>query len=310
MVPPTMDAIIEARGLVKRYGDFTAVDGIDFTVETGEVFGFLGSNGAGKTTTIRMISCVSPVTGGTLLVDGRDVTREPREIKAVLGVVPQEENLDEDLNVIQNLLIYGRYYGLSAQESRRRATEALELMELSDRASWAVDTLSGGMKRRLLVARALLNQPKLLILDEPTTGLDPHARHLVWQRLRVRKSQGTTMLMSTHYMDEATHLCDRLIIMDRGRILTSGSPKEVVQQHTEGEVVEVRLAPWDKENALQRLDGRADMVADAGDALLFFDNLTNIPDLGVDPSAMVMIRRPSTLEDVFLKLTGKGLDSA
>ena len=305
-----MTAIIKATDLVKRYGDFTAVDGITFEVRAGEVFGFLGPNGAGKTTTIKMIACVSPVTAGQLTVDGRDVGHDHRVIKSGIGVVPQDENLDEELNVLQNLLVYTRYFNLPRQEGLRRTTEALENVELSEWARAPIETLSGGMKRRLLIARALLNQPKVLILDEPTTGLDPHARRLVWQRLRVLKERGVTMLLSTHYMDEAAHLCDRLVIMDKGRILAEGSPQEVVRRHAPGEVTEVRLPPWDKEAVLQRLDGRASNVTDAGDALLFFGLQGTPADLGLDTASVEIIRRQPSLEDVFLLLTGKGSDWA
>ncbi|MEE9284989.1 MAG: ABC transporter ATP-binding protein [Dehalococcoidia bacterium] len=304
-----MKPVIEARGLVKRYGDFTAVAGIDFTVEEGKCFGLLGSNGAGKTSTIRMISCVSPVTEGELLVDGRSVRTEGRAIKAVLGVVPQEENLDEDLDVLRNLLVYARYFGMPSDEARRQAWEALEFMELADRARSPIDTLSGGMKRRLMIARALLNRPRVLMLDEPTTGLDPHGRHLVWERLHLLKSQATTMVLSTHYMEEAMHLCDRLIIMEEGRILEQGSPRELVARHFGDEVVELRVAPWEKEKALALLRGCVGRVADHGDALVLMGADGRLPDLAAELDHLTIIRRPPNLEDVFLVLTGKGLST-
>ena len=304
-----MTPVIEAKGLVKRYGEFTAVDGIDFAVEEGECFGLLGSNGAGKTSTIRMIGCVSPVSEGELRVAGHNVSTEGRAIKALLGVVPQEDNLDEDLDVLQNLLVHARYFGISSDEARRRASEALEFMELTDRARSPIDELSGGMRRRLLIARALINRPRVLVLDEPTTGLDPHGRHLVWERLHLLKSQGTTMVLSTHAMDEATHLCDRLAIMEEGRILAHGPPRELVASHFGEEVVEVRVAPWEKEKALAMVAGRVEHVADHGDALVLIGADGHVPDLVRGLESAVVVRRPPNLEDVFLVLTGKGLSS-
>ena len=220
-MPP---ALIEARGLVKRFGDFVAVDNTSFEIREGECFGVLGPNGAGKTTTIRMITATSPITDGELRVAGLDVRTDPRKVKGVLGVVPQDDNLDPDLFVRQNLEVYARYFGLDRETVRQRIDEALELFQLDDRAKSNVDDLSGGMKRRLTIARALVNDPRVLILDEPTTGLDPQARHLVWQQLRLLKNRGVTMLLTTHYMEEATHLCDRLVIMHRGKILIEGRP--------------------------------------------------------------------------------------
>lgn len=305
----SVSIVIQATGLVKRYGELTAVAGIDFQVLAQECFGFLGANGAGKSSTLKMISCISPVTEGELLVGGRSVKREGRAIKETLGVVPQEENLDEDLSVVGNLLVYARYFDIPSQERRPRALEALEFMGLGERAGSRLDTLSGGMKRRLLIARALINRPRLLVLDEPTTGLDPQARHLVWQRLRVLKSQGTTMVLSTHYMEEATHLCDRLVIMERGRILAAGTPRELVASHATEEVVELRLAPWDKERVLPYLRRRGVVVADAGDALLLFgvDGHLPLEELGLESAAVV--RRQPHLEDVFFRLTGRGLEA-
>ncbi len=300
-------SIIEARDLVKRYGSFTAVDGIGFSVDSRECFGFLGANGAGKSSTMRMIACVSPVTDGELSVNGKDVKREGRTIRGVLGVVPQDENLDHDLSVLQNLLVYGRYFDLPARERWTRAQEALEFMELADRASAPIDTLSGGMKRRLLIARALINRPEVLILDEPTTGLDPHARHLVWQRLRLLKTQGTTTVLSTHYMDEAAHLCDRLVIMDHGHILAVGAPRDLIAEHASAEVVELRVAPWDKEQAAAAARRTAGVVFDTGDSLLLFDLNGHSLDLDLDPDHTTVIRRRANLEDVFLRLTGRGL---
>lgn len=304
-----MPPIIQAERLVKRYGEFTAVDGIDFSVEPQECFGLLGPNGAGKSSTIRMISCVSPVTSGRLLVEGRDVMREPRAIKATLGVVPQEENLDDDLDVLKNLLIYSRYFDIPKEEARRRADEVMGIMELTEKRDAAIDTLSGGMKRRLLIARALLNRPRVLILDEPTTGLDPHARHLVWQRLHQLKIQGATMVLTTHYMEEAANLCDRLAIMDKGRILAAGTPRQLIERHVGREVVELRVAPWEKESAMAAIGGKAAKFADGGDSILLFDADGRLPELGIDEAKANIIRRRANLEDVFLLLTGRGLES-
>lgn len=302
-------AVIQAKGLTKKYGTVIAVDSIDFDVQREECFGFLGSNGAGKSTTMRMAATTSPVTYGDLHVLGLDVKRNGRAIRARLGVVPQDDNLDEDLNVLQNLLTYGRYFGLGRTETRSRAIEALEFMELTDRANFAIDTLSGGLKRRLLIARALMNHPSVLILDEPTTGLDPHARHLVWQRLRSLKSQGTTMVLSTHYMDEAAMLCDRLAIMDQGHILTLGTPAEIIARHSSPMIVELRVALWEKTTAINALMGKVGDVADAGDALLLFDLNDDPLDLKLDPEHTVVIRRRPNLEDVFIRLTGRGLNN-
>jgi lipooligosaccharide transport system ATP-binding protein len=233
-ITPPPDAIVVARGLTKRYGDFEAVKGIDFDVRRQECFGFLGPNGAGKTTTMRMIHCASPVTAGQLTVAGLDVMRCPRQVKALLGVVSQNDNLDPDLTVRQNLVVYARYFDIPRRTALRRADELLALFQLADRAEAQVSDLSGGMKRRLVIARGLLNEPQVLMLDEPTTGLDPQARRLVWQKVSYLKERGTTLLLTTHYMEEATQLCDRLVIMDRGRILAEGSPAALVQRHAAG----------------------------------------------------------------------------
>lgn len=305
-----MAPVIEARGLTKRYGDFVAVDNVDFTVEQQECFGFLGPNGAGKTTTMKMIYCASPVTSGVLMVAGMDVRRSPRRIKAIIGVVPQEDNLDPDLSVLQNLLVYARYFDLPGKVARRRAMEALELMQLQDRASSDIQELSGGMKRRLIVARALINQPRILILDEPTTGLDPQARHLVWQKLRYLKGQGVTMVLTTHYMEEAAHLCDRLVIMNEGTILTLGRPEELVQREVGRDVLELRLAEAEKSRALDQLRRLGLPVEDAGDSLYVFGrdgrSLENVPR-DLDARIDSYLYRRATLEDVFLKLAGREL---
>ncbi|KKL85762.1 hypothetical protein LCGC14_1951510, partial [marine sediment metagenome] len=234
-----MSDIIHAHELVKRYGTFTAVDGVSFSVRAGECFGFLGANGAGKTTTIRMITCVSPVTSGELTVDGLDVRRDPRRIKAALGVVPQENNLDPDLSVRQNLRVYGRYFDLEPRLVEERIDESLALFQLTEKQNDRIDSLSSGLKRRLTIARSLINAPRIMVLDEPTTGLDPQARHLVWQKLRYLRSQGVTMLLTTHYMDEAAHLCDRIVILHRGHIMAEGTPAQLIEQFICREVVEL-----------------------------------------------------------------------
>jgi lipooligosaccharide transport system ATP-binding protein len=264
-----MPDIIRARGLTKRFGDLVAVDGIDFSVAEGECFGLLGPNGAGKTSTIRMITCVSPLTAGELSVDGMSVTEKPREIKAVLGVVPQEENLDPDLTVWQNLVVYSRYFDIPKAEAHKRAQEVLDLFQLAERRTEIVDNLSGGMKRRLIIARALINQPRILVLDEPTTGLDPQARHLVWQKLRLLKAQGITMLLTTHYMEEAAHLCDRLVVTHLGRILAEGTPAELIDRHVGRQVLELHLDTAQREVAVRVLEGRGELKVEEVEAVLY-----------------------------------------
>src|SRR5688572_26082478 len=233
--------MIHARGLVKRFGDLVAVAGIDLDVRRGEAFGFLGPNGAGKSSTMRMIGCVSPVTEGTLRILGRDPDRDGPTIRGRLGVVPQQDTLDTELTVRENVLIYGRYFGLSRRELRPKIDELLEFVQLKERAGDRVEPLSGGMKRRLTIARSLVNDPELLLLDEPTTGLDPQARHVVWDRLFRLKQRGVTLVLTTHYMDEAEQLCDRLVVMDHGRIVAEGSPRQLIEQFSTREVVEVRF---------------------------------------------------------------------
>lgn len=306
----TLPPVIEARHLTKRFGDFTAVDDVDFTVGHQECFGFLGPNGAGKTTTMKMIYCASPVTAGELVVAGMDVRTSPRRIKAIIGVVPQEDNLDPDLTVLQNLLVYARYFDIPGDVARRRGVEALELMQLQDRQNSSIQELSGGMKRRLIVARALINQPQILILDEPTTGLDPQARHLVWQKLRYLKSQGVTMILTTHYMEEAAQLCDRLVIMHEGRILTLGRPDDLVSQYVGRDVLELRLAASEKPRALAELQKLRLPVEDVGDSLYVFGrdgyDLEGLPrrlQVRIDS----YLYRHASLEDVFLKLAGREL---
>ncbi|WP_371786445.1 ABC transporter ATP-binding protein [Streptosporangium subroseum] len=299
--------LIHARALVKRFGDFTAVDGIDLDVAPGEAFGFLGPNGAGKSSTMRMISCVSMPTSGELRILGMDPVREGPKIRARLGVCPQLDNLDPDLSVRENLTTYARYFGLSKAESRRRADELLEFAQLQDKAGSQVEPLSGGMKRRLTIARSLVNEPDLVLLDEPTTGLDPQARHLLWERLFRLKQRGTTLVLTTHYMDEAEQLCDRLVVMDGGRIVAEGSPRSLIQTYSTPEVVELRFADGvdyaGKLEGIGRVDPLPDRIllyADDGD-----DAVSEVHRRGLTPSS-VLVRR-SSLEDVFLQLTGRTL---
>jgi lipooligosaccharide transport system ATP-binding protein len=305
-------ALVTASNLTKRFGAFTAVDGIDFAVEPGEAFGMLGPNGAGKSSTMRMVGCVSPVTDGTLRVLGLDPAVDGRAIRARLGVVPQDDTLDTELSVWDNLIVYGRYFGLSRAEIRIRADELLRFFQLSDRRDDRVNPLSGGMKRRLTVARALINQPELVLLDEPTTGLDPQARHLLWERLYQLKRSGVTLLLTTHYMDEAEQLCDRLVIMDRGRIVAHGSPRELIDRHATREVVELRFATTDEhERAIPLLAPGAPRVESLADRVIVFtaDGESAVGMLaqhGLTPSS-VLVRR-SSLEDVFLLLTGRVLE--
>ncbi len=302
------EPLIEARGLTKRFGDFTAVDGIDFAVERGETFGFLGPNGAGKTSTMRMISAVSPVSDGQLRVLGRDPAESGAEIKSRMGVVPQQDTLDFELTVYENILVYGRYFGIPKDVIKSRAEELLEFVQLNERRESKVEPLSGGMKRRLTIARALVNDPELLLLDEPTTGLDPQARHVLWDRLYRLKQQGVTQVLTTHYMDEAEQLCDRLVVMDQAKIVAEGSPRELISQYVQREVVELRFPDGAPPNGqLDGLGERQEVLADRvligtddGDALTHV-----IHELGV-PIESVLVRR-STLEDVFLTLTGRTL---
>ena len=299
--------LIEARDLTKLYGEFVAVDAIDFTVERGETFGFLGPNGAGKSSTMRMIGAVSPPSGGALRVLGRDPDRDGPAIRARLGVVPQDDNLDLELDVGENLHVYGRFVGLPRNVIRRRTDELLEFVQLADRRQSRVDSLSGGMKRRLTIARALVNDPELMLLDEPTTGLDPQARHALWDRLYRLKQRGVTLVLTTHYMDEAEQLCDRLVVMDRAKIVAEGSPRELIERFVEREVVELRFG---EQNGRPSFDGLSDHVevlqdrvvigTDDGDAVV-----DEVHARGLGPET-VLVRR-STLEDVFLRLTGRSL---
>jgi lipooligosaccharide transport system ATP-binding protein len=308
---PDLQPLIYARGLVKRFGSFTAVDGIDFDLTRGEAFGFLGPNGAGKSSTMRMIGCVSPPTGGELSILGMDPVAQGREIRARLGVVPQEDTLDVELTVRENLLVYGRYFGLPRDVIRERTAELLEFVQLSDRAADQVEPLSGGMKRRLTIARSLINEPDILLLDEPTTGLDPQARHVVWDRLFRLKQRGVTLVLTTHYMDEAEQLCDRLVVMDGGKIVASGSPRSLIGQYSTPEVLELRFDPADHDQAAEKVAAvpteRREVLADR--ILLYVADgetaLAAVHGLGLEPVTSLV--RRSTLEDVFLRLTGRQL---
>jgi lipooligosaccharide transport system ATP-binding protein len=301
--------LIHARGLVKTFGTLRAVDGVDFDVQKGEAFGFLGPNGAGKSSTMRMIGCVSPVSAGTLRILGLDPGHDGPQIRARLGVVPQQDTLDNELTVRENLLIYGRYFGLSRKEAQVRADTLLEFVQLAERAKDRVEPLSGGMKRRLTIARSLVNDPEVLLLDEPTTGLDPQARHVVWDRLFRLKQQGVTLVLTTHYMDEAEQLCDRLVVMDRGKIAEEGSPLELIQRLSTREVVELRFPNDVPEVSENVFDGQVARIEVLPDRLLLYtddgDALVPVAHERLHPQS-VLVRR-STLEDVFLRLTGRTL---
>jgi len=302
--------LIHARGLVKRFGDIVAVDGIDFDVHPGEAFGFLGPNGAGKSSTMRMIGCVSPPSDGSLTILGLDPRKDGADIRARLGVVPQQDTLDFELTVRENVMIYGRYFGIARSELRERVDGLLEFVQLDERASSRVEPLSGGMKRRLTIARSLVSDPDVLLLDEPTTGLDPQARHVVWDRLFRLKQRGVTLVLTTHYMDEAEQLCDRLVVMDKGKIVAEGSPLELIRQYSTREVVELRFrtaAPTDLATSVDGLARRIETLPDR--TLLYTDDgdatADRVHELGLHPQS-VLVRR-STLEDVFLHLTGRTL---
>jgi len=307
---PVDDPLITARSLTKRFGSFTAVDSIDFEIGRGESFGFLGPNGAGKSSTMRMIAAVSPVTSGVLRVLGLDPARHGPAIRARLGVVPQEDSLDTELTVEENLIVYGRYFDLPRPLLRRRAEELLAFVQLTERARDQVEPLSGGMKRRLTIARALINEPELLLLDEPTTGLDPQARHLVWDRLYRLKQRGTTLVLTTHYMDEAEQLCDRLVVMDGGRIVAEGTPADLIREHSTREVLELRFPAGGNDVDLAVIDSFAARVERLPDRVLVYTDdsdaaLARVGTAGLMPEAT--LTRRSTLEDVFLRLTGRQL---
>ncbi len=302
--------VIEASELTKTYGELRAVDGISFAVSPGESFGLLGPNGAGKSTTMRMIGGTTLRTSGTLLVNGLDPEVHGPEVRANLGVVPQQDNLDTELRARDNLIMYGRYFGLPYSYLRPRADELLEFAQLTEKADEKVDNLSGGMKRRLTIARALVNEPRILLLDEPTTGLDPQARHILWDRLFRLKEQGVTLIVTTHFMDEAEQLCDRLIVMDHGRIVAEGSPADLIRQYSTREVLEVRFGSDRNAALVERLRGFADRIEPLPDRVLLYTDdgegvLEAVRRDGLEPVTSLV--RRSSLEDVFLRLTGRSL---
>ena len=305
-----MEPLVHARGLTKRFDSLIAVDGIDFEVHRGEVFGFLGPNGAGKTSTMRMIGCTSPPSGGSLLVMGMDPVSQASEIKSRLGVAPQIDNLDIEITVRENLEMYARYFDVPRPLMRERVDELLDFVQLTEKATSRVEPLSGGMKRRLTIARALVNEPDLLLLDEPTTGLDPQARHLVWDRLYRLKQRGVSLVVTTHYMDEAEQLCDRLVVMDKAKIVAEGTPRELIDRYSTREVLELRLSDHARAELIGSQDGLAERVEWLPDRVLLYTSagdatLAAIHDRGiVTDSALV---RRSSLEDVFLTLTGRSL---
>jgi len=300
-----MGDVILAQDLEKRFGDFVAVNRVSFSVREGEVFGFLGPNGAGKTTTMRMIQCVSPKTSGRLEVFGMDVSTHQAEIKHLIGVVPQENNLDPDFSVHENLMVYSRYFDIPPHTARETIDSLLDFVQLSERRDTSIEKLSGGMKRRLILARALINNPRLLILDEPTVGLDPQARHLIWDRLRALRSRGNTIVLTTHYMEEAAQLCDRIVIMDQGRILELGRPQELVQKHVGVDIVEADNKP----EVLACLGRMGERFEVAGERVqVFTEQATKVTAaLLQECSPVEVVARPAGLEDVFLKLTGRRL---
>jgi lipooligosaccharide transport system ATP-binding protein len=309
-----LEALITARSLTKRFAQFTAVDSVDFDVRQGEAFGFLGPNGAGKSSTMRMIGCVSPVTSGELRILGMDPATQGPAIRARLGVVPQQDTLDLELTVRENLYIYGRYFGMSRAVLRPKIDELLDFAQLTERADAKVEPLSGGMKRRLTIARSLINDPDILLLDEPTTGLDPQARHVLWDRLYRLKLAGVTLVLTTHYMDEAEQLCDRLVVMDGGRIAAEGSPLQLIAEHSSREVAELRFAPGENAAAAGRItevmagtEARVEVLPDR--VLLYVADgeaaVTRVRERGLLPVSSLV--RRSTLEDVFLRLTGRSL---
>ena len=303
-----MEPIVQVTDLVKRYGTLTAVNGISFSVDQTECFGILGPNGAGKSSTLRILTAISPATSGSVVIDGLDVAQHPRQVKARLGVVPQEEDLDTDLPVLQNLLVYSRYFRMPPKLALESATEALNFFELGDRADTKVDTLSGGMKRRLVIARAMLNRPKVLVLDEPTTGLDPLGRHLVWERLLELRRQGITTVLSTHNMEEATALCQRLVIIDHGEIIAQGPPTELVRQSAGREVVEVRPQLGEIAAVRGRLMELGLQVERAGTALLAYGSDAVELERQLASEGLQVLYRTANLEDVFLRLTGRSIE--
>jgi len=302
--------MIRARGLTKVFGDLKAVDAVDFEVRKGESFGLLGPNGAGKSTTMRMIASVSKRSGGELSILGKDPNEQGPDIRGHLGVVPQQDNLDVELNVRDNLIVYGRYFGLPLKFLRDKADELIEFAQLTEKTRVKVDSLSGGMKRRLTIARALVNEPDILLLDEPTTGLDPQARHILWDRLFRLKEAGVTLVITTHYMDEAEQLCDRLVVMDKGKIMAAGSPASLIQEYSSREVVELRFGSERNAEVSKTLEGTGDRIEVLPDRILIYtasgeEDLARIVESGLRP--MTSLVRRSSLEDVFLRLTGRSL---
>ena len=307
---PAGPPVISAQQLSKHYGDFKAVDGISFEVPAGESFGLLGPNGAGKSTTMRMIGGVSQRTSGRLTIMGLDPEDHGPEVRAHLGVVPQQDNLDEELKVRDNLIVYGRYFGLPMSYLRPKADELLEFAQLTDKAGAKVDALSGGMKRRLTIARSLINEPKILLLDEPTTGLDPQARHILWDRLFRLKESGVTLILTTHYMDEAEQLCDRLVVVDEGRIMAEGSPAQLIREHSTREVLELRFGSARNTTVADELQGIGERLEPLPDRVLIYAQdgeaaLEQVTSRGLKPITSLV--RRSSLEDVFLRLTGRSL---
>lgn len=302
--------VISAQNLSKTYGDVTAVDDISFNVPAGEAFGLLGPNGAGKSTTMKMIGGVSQRTSGRLTIMGLDPDQHGPEVRAHLGVVPQQDNLDEELRVRDNLLVYGRYFGLPMSYLRPKADELLEFAQLTDKAKSKVDALSGGMKRRLTIARSLINEPRILLLDEPTTGLDPQARHILWDRLFRLKEQGVTLILTTHYMDEAEQLCDRLIVVDKGKIMAEGSPASLIREYSTREVLELRFGSERNTSIGAELEGIGERIETLPDRVLIYAEdgeaaLEQVSARGLHP--LTSLVRRSSLEDVFLRLTGRSL---
>jgi len=304
------DPLISARGLRKEFGPLVAVDGVDFSVKRGEVFGFLGPNGAGKSSTMRMIACVSPRSGGDLRILGLDPDHDGPQIRSRLGVVPQDENLDPELTVRENLYVYGRYFDLPRKTLMSRIDQLLDFAQLTDRGNDRVEPLSGGMKRRLTIARSLINEPELMLLDEPTTGLDPQARHALWDRLYRLKAEGVTLVLTTHYMDEAEQLCDRLVVMDQGRIAAEGSPRALIDHYSTREVVELRFGPGESERMAAKVDDLTERIEVLPDRILLYTDRGDDAVDGVnrrDLAPLSVLVRRSTLEDVFLRLTGRHL---
>ena len=302
--------LISARGLTKRYGDFTAVDAIDFDVMKGESFGLLGPNGAGKSTTMRIIAATSRRTSGSISILGRDPEQHGPQVRAHLGVVPQQDNLDTELTVTENLYIYGRYFGLSKKFVRAKVTELLAFAQLEEKKDVKVEALSGGMKRRLTIARALVSEPDILMLDEPTTGLDPQARHILWDRLFRLKEDGVTLIITTHFMDEAEQLCDRLMVMDKGKIMAEGSPAQLIKQYSTREVLEVRFGSDRNQEVAPTLRSMCDRIEELPDRILLYVEdgealLEAITARKLHPTTSLV--RRSSLEDVFLRLTGRSL---